>query len=62
VRLEGLGILKNPPHPGLEPVTFQLLAYCLNQLRYRVLNAKNTGHLFSSSIQFEKPLKLVVKT
>jgi hypothetical protein len=36
MRLEGLGTLKNPPHPGLEPATLQLVAYCLNQLRYRV--------------------------
>jgi hypothetical protein len=26
VRLEGLGKLINPPHPGLEPATFQLVA------------------------------------
>jgi hypothetical protein len=26
VRLEGLGKLKNPPHPGFEPATFQLVA------------------------------------
>jgi hypothetical protein len=26
VRLEGLGKLKNPPQPGLEPATFQLVA------------------------------------
>jgi hypothetical protein len=32
VRLEGLGKLKiNPPHPGLEPTSFQLLALvCYN--------------------------------
>jgi hypothetical protein len=26
VRLEGLGKLKNPPHQGLKPATFQLVA------------------------------------
>jgi hypothetical protein len=26
VRMEGLGKLKNLPHPGLEPATFQLIA------------------------------------
>jgi hypothetical protein len=26
VRLEGLGKLKNPPHPGIEPATFRLVA------------------------------------
>jgi hypothetical protein len=30
VRLEGLGKLKNPPHPGFEPATFRLVAQCLN--------------------------------
>jgi hypothetical protein len=28
VRLEGLGKLKNPPHPGFEPTTFRLVAQC----------------------------------
>jgi hypothetical protein len=37
VRLEGLGKLKQKPrHPELEPAAFQLVALCLNQLRYRV--------------------------
>jgi hypothetical protein len=37
VRLEGLGQLKNPmTSSGMEPATFRLVAYCLNQLRYRV--------------------------
>jgi hypothetical protein len=36
VRLEGLGQLKKSTSSGLEPATFRLLAYCLNQLRYRV--------------------------
>jgi hypothetical protein len=39
MRLEGLGTLKNSPHLGLEPATFQLVALCLNQLRYRVPQA-----------------------
>jgi hypothetical protein len=33
----GMISLKNPiTSPGSEPATFRLLAYCLNQLRYRV--------------------------
>jgi hypothetical protein len=37
MRLEGLGQLKNPVISlGIEPATFRLVAYCLNQLRYRV--------------------------
>jgi hypothetical protein len=37
VRLEGLGQLKNPMTSSeIEPATFRLVAYCLNQLRYHV--------------------------
>jgi hypothetical protein len=37
VRLEGLGQLKNPmTSSGIEPAASRLVAYCLNQLRYRV--------------------------
>jgi hypothetical protein len=37
VRLEGLDQLKNPvTSSGIETTTFHLVAYCLNQLRYRV--------------------------
>jgi hypothetical protein len=37
VRLEGLGQLKNPMiSTGMEPVTLRLVAWGLNQLRYRV--------------------------
>jgi hypothetical protein len=37
VRLEGLGGLKNPvTSTGIEPATFQLITYCLNQLCYPV--------------------------
>jgi hypothetical protein len=36
VQFERLGKLKNPPHPGLEPATFRLVAQSLNQVRYRV--------------------------
>jgi hypothetical protein len=35
VRLEGLGQLKKS-NDGIEPATFRLVAWCLNQLRYRV--------------------------
>jgi hypothetical protein len=40
--LEGLDQLKNAmTSSGIEPATFRLVAYCINQLRYRVLLAKN---------------------
>jgi hypothetical protein len=34
--LEGLAKLKNPISSGIEPATFEIVAYCLNQLHYRV--------------------------
>jgi hypothetical protein len=36
MQLQGLVQLKNPPTPGIEPSTFWLVAYFLNQLLYRV--------------------------
>jgi hypothetical protein len=37
VRLEGLGQLKNPvASSGFDPATYWLVAFCLNQIRYRV--------------------------
>jgi hypothetical protein len=54
VRLEGLGKLKkkNPPHPGLEPATFQLVALCLNQLRYRVPPRKKNGNNINMQLKY----------
>jgi hypothetical protein len=38
VLLEGLGQSKNPVTSSeIEPATFRLVAFCLNQLRYRVI-------------------------
>jgi hypothetical protein len=46
VRLEGLGQLKNPiTSSEIEPATFQLVAYCLNQLRYRVTQLRKRGKI-----------------
>jgi hypothetical protein len=40
VWLEGLGQLKNPiTSSGIKPMTFQLVAYCLNKLCY------HAGHI-----------------
>jgi hypothetical protein len=36
MQLEGLGQLEKSTSSGLEPATFRLVAYCLNQLHYRV--------------------------
>jgi hypothetical protein len=42
VWLEGLGQLKySMTSSGIEPATFRLIAYCLNQLRYYVPQKKN---------------------
>jgi hypothetical protein len=51
--MEGLGQLKNPvTSSGIEPVTFWLVAYCLNQLHYCVPSicigaVINDNHVFS---------------
>jgi hypothetical protein len=51
--LEGLGQLKNPmTSPGIEPATFWLVAQCLNQLRYRVLQS---GYKHITSDMNRKP-------
>jgi hypothetical protein len=42
VRLEGLSQLKNPmTSSGIEPATIRLVAYRLNQLRYRMPPPEN---------------------
>jgi hypothetical protein len=41
VRLEGLGQLKNPmTSSGIEPATFRIVAWWLNEQRYRVILKK----------------------
>jgi hypothetical protein len=41
VRLEELSKLKNPPQTGLEPATFQLIAYCKMQSYYNGIELSN---------------------
>jgi hypothetical protein len=56
MRLEGLGKLKKSTPSGLDPATFRLVAYCLNQLRYRVphdaISIPNIGFFFRNSLRF----------
>jgi hypothetical protein len=57
IQLEGLGQLKNPMTPlGIKPITFQLVAQCLNQLLYSaplplyvIIKKWNRKYRFSSS-------------
>jgi hypothetical protein len=37
VRLEGVQLKNAKTSSGIEPATFRLVAYCLNQIRYGVL-------------------------
>jgi hypothetical protein len=46
MQLEGLGKLKTPPHLRLESATIRLVAWYLNQLRYRVPHINR--HRFAS--------------
>jgi hypothetical protein len=42
VRLERLGALKNPmTSSGIEPATFRLVVWCVNQVRYRMHAARD---------------------
>jgi hypothetical protein len=52
MRLEGLGQLKNSTSSGLEPAAFRVVAYCLNQLLYRV------PQMFYISNKFKKVQQL----
>jgi hypothetical protein len=53
VRLDGLVHLKNPmTSSGFEPAAFRLVAYCLNQLRYRVTTYKSV-HINNTITAFE---------
>jgi hypothetical protein len=53
VRLEGLSKLKKSTLWGLEPVTFRLVAKCLNQLRYRVPPFISVFSLFRKKIKVD---------
>jgi hypothetical protein len=55
MRLEGLGKLKKSTSSGLDPATFRLAAYCLNQLRYCVPPCKLVFEIvFSLYTDFQK--------
>jgi hypothetical protein len=60
VRLEGLGQLKNAMTLGIEPMIFQLVAQCLNQLRYRILPQENGGKEIKSMRGIEEVMSCVM--
>jgi hypothetical protein len=52
--LEGLGQLKNPvTSSGIKPATFQLVARCLNQLRYRLPPFYLCASLFDDPVSMQ---------
>jgi hypothetical protein len=54
VRLEGFGKLKKSTSSGLEPATFELVAYYLNQLSYRVpQRIGNATEFYDDSTEYE---------
>jgi hypothetical protein len=65
VRLEGLGKLKKKkPSSGLHPATCRLVAWCLNQLRYRVPPYRLIAvinSLLSRSVSFYWPTRQVTE-
>jgi hypothetical protein len=58
--MDGLGKLKNPVNSsGIEIATFRLLAQCLSQLRYGMLQTKE--HVWNQKQVFYFCLKIFVR-
>jgi hypothetical protein len=58
VRLDGLGQLKNPVTSlEIEPATFRLAAYCLNQLGHRCENPKSLGSILNVRYEPKYPYR-----
>jgi hypothetical protein len=61
VRLEGLGKLKKSTSSGLDPATFRLVAYDLNQLRYRVPRLYHIpSNIFQKFFQLNIPYAILI--
>jgi hypothetical protein len=62
MRPEGLDQLKNPlTSSRIEPATFQLVAHCLNQLRYRVTQVRKKGKINRKQYKEGKEKKITTR-